>query len=166
MYGAVTQCIMYWWWSILWFHSFCLSFSLKYTYLLPIYHFFRATLTKIHAIKINDIWTQISFNTPQEEYLKNTRFSRIKKEKNVVKSRKVIFRKSQKLVTERVLSELQGGGLFSTFKSYSFNFNGGLRKRRTEYCLLQTPSRRGKQFVIFFYWPLEISSHLSPLWLK
>ena len=26
--------------------------------------FFRATLTKIHAIKLNDIWTQISFNTP------------------------------------------------------------------------------------------------------
>ena len=28
------------------------------------YHFFRATLTKIHFIKINNIWTQISFNTP------------------------------------------------------------------------------------------------------
>ena len=28
------------------------------------YHFFRVTLNKIHAIKINDIWTQISFNTP------------------------------------------------------------------------------------------------------
>ena len=28
------------------------------------YHFFRATLTKIHAININ-IWTQIIFNTPQ-----------------------------------------------------------------------------------------------------
>ena len=28
------------------------------------YHFFRATPTKIHAIKINNIWTQISFNTP------------------------------------------------------------------------------------------------------
>ena len=27
------------------------------------YHFFRATLTEIHAIKINNIWTQISFNT-------------------------------------------------------------------------------------------------------
>ena len=29
------------------------------------YHFFRATLTKIHSIKINHIWTQISFNTSQ-----------------------------------------------------------------------------------------------------
>ena len=28
------------------------------------YHFFRAMLTKIHDIKINNIWTQISFNTP------------------------------------------------------------------------------------------------------
>ena len=27
------------------------------------YYFFRATLTKIYAIKINNIWTQISFNT-------------------------------------------------------------------------------------------------------
>ena len=28
------------------------------------YHFFRAKLTKIHAIKNNHIWAQISFNTP------------------------------------------------------------------------------------------------------
>ena len=28
------------------------------------YHFFRATPTKIHAIKFNNIWTQISFNNP------------------------------------------------------------------------------------------------------
>ena len=28
------------------------------------HHFFRATLSKIHTIKINNIWTQISFNTP------------------------------------------------------------------------------------------------------
>ena len=28
------------------------------------HHFFRATLTKIHVIKINIIWTQINFNTP------------------------------------------------------------------------------------------------------
>ena len=27
-------------------------------------HFFRTTLPKIHCIKINNIWTQISFNTP------------------------------------------------------------------------------------------------------
>ena len=28
------------------------------------YHFFRARLTKIHTIKINNIWTQVNFNTP------------------------------------------------------------------------------------------------------
>ena len=44
-------------------------------------------------------------------------------------------------------SELHGGGIFRTFNSYSFNFNGGLRKRRTGFCLLRTPSMRGKQFL-------------------
>ena len=29
------------------------------------YHFFRATLTKIHVININNIWAEINFNTPQ-----------------------------------------------------------------------------------------------------
>ena len=67
----------------------------------------------------------------------------------MVKSRKVIFRKSQKLLTEWALSELHGGGLFRTFNSYSFNFNGVLRKHRTGYCLLRTPSPRGKQFLWF-----------------
>ena len=46
-------------------------------------------------------------------------------------------------------SELHGRGLFKTFNSYSFNFNGGLRKRRTGHCLLRTPSPRGKQFLWF-----------------
>ena len=59
------------------------------------------------------------------------------------------FQKSQKLLTERALSEFHGGGLFRTFNSYSCNFNGGLRKRRTGYCLLRTPSLRGKQFLWF-----------------
>ena len=61
----------------------------------------------------------------------------------------VIFRKSQKLLTERALSELYGGGLFIKFNSYSFNFNGGLRKHRVGYCLLWSPSPRGKQFLQF-----------------
>ena len=69
----------------------------------------------------------------------------VKKEENAVKSRKVIFRKSQKLLTEQALSELHGGSLFRIFNSYSFNFNGGLRKRHTGFCLLRTPSPRGKQ---------------------
>ena len=82
------------------------------------------------------------------------RFSCVKKENNVVKSRKVIFRKSQKLLTWWALSELHGGGLFKIFNSYSFNFNGGLRKRCMGYCLLRTPSPRGKQFLWFLKFDL------------
>ena len=40
-------------------------------------------------------------------------------------------------------------GLFIKFNSYSFNFNGGLRKHRAGYCLLRTPGPRGKQFLRF-----------------
>ena len=46
-------------------------------------------------------------------------------------------------------SELHGGSLFRTFNSYSLNFHGGLRKRRTGFCLLRAPSPRGKQFLWF-----------------
>ena len=69
--------------------------------------------------------------------------------RKLVKSRKVIFRKSQKLLTKQALSELHGGSLFRIFNSYSSNFNGGLRKRRTGFCLLRSPSPRGKQFLWF-----------------
>ena len=62
----------------------------------------------------------------------------------MVKSRNIIFQKSQKLLTERALSELHGGSLFRTF-----NFNGGLCKRRIGFCLLRTPSPRGTQFLWF-----------------
>ena len=67
-------------------------------------------------------------------------------------------------------SELHGHGLFKTFNSYSSNFNGWLRKRRTGYCLLRTPSPQAVSIfeaiavsVIFENWPLAISSHFSPL---
>ena len=66
------------------------------------YHFFRATLTKIHHIKINHIWTQISYNSPREAHLKNQRIAFVKKEKNPVKSPRLIFQKSQKLLTENL----------------------------------------------------------------
>ena len=136
-------------------HNIIIHWASKETY-----QFFRATLTKIHAIKIYNICTQISFNnTPKIRISKNTRFSRV----NAVKSLKVYFSK----IAETALSELHGGGLFRTFNSYSFNFNGGLRKCRTGYCLLRTPSpERQAVSVIFEIWPLAISSHLSPLWLK
>ena len=51
-------------------------------------------------------------------------------------------------------SELHGGSLFRTFTSYSFNFNGGLRRRRTGFCLLRTPSPRGKQFL--WFWKIDL----------
>ena len=68
------------------------------------------------------------------------------KEENAVESRKVIFRKSQKLLTERAPRRRP---IQNIHFSYSFNFNGGLRKRRTGDCLLRTPSPRGKQFLWF-----------------
>ena len=43
------------------------TFEVKFKYTerqKKLYHFFRTTLTKIHCIKSNNIWTQISFNTP------------------------------------------------------------------------------------------------------
>ena len=46
-------------------------------------------------------------------------------------------------------SKHHGGSLFRTFNSYSSNFNGGLRKPHTGFCLLRTPSPRCKQFLWF-----------------
>ena len=95
-----------------------------------------------------------------------------KKEKSAVKSRKVNFWKSQKLLTERALSKLHGGSLFRTFNSYSFNFNGGLCKRRTAFCLLRTPSPRGQQFLLFLKIDLLRFHHIyllfdwSKLWFS
>ena len=73
------------------------------------------------------------------------RFYPVKKETNMVKSWKVIFENRKNCSP----SELHGGSLFRTFNSYSFNFNGGLRTRRTCFCLLRTPSPRGEQFLWF-----------------
>ena len=59
-------------------------------------------LTKIHHIKINHIWTQISYSFPYEAHLKNQRVAFVKKEKNLMKSQKVSFQKSQKLLAENL----------------------------------------------------------------
>ena len=56
-------------------------------------------LTKIHHIKVIHIWTLISYCTPYEAHLKNQRVAFVKKEKNL-KLQKVIFYKSQELLTE------------------------------------------------------------------
>ena len=86
------------------FHSWCcihitveLHWASKETY-----HFFRATLTKIHCIKINHIWTQISYSYPYLAHLKKKkRFAWVKKETNAVKSQEVSFPNSQKLFASR-----------------------------------------------------------------
>ena len=57
------------------------------------YHFFRAMLTKIHRIKMNHIWTQISYGSPHDAHLKNKMVAFVKKEKNAVKLQNVIFSK-------------------------------------------------------------------------
>ena len=83
---------------------FCIVYRSKhYTYSehqKKTYHFFRATLTKIQSFKINHIWTQISCSTPDKAHLKNERVDIVKKEKIAVTLQKVIFKKSQKLLTE------------------------------------------------------------------
>ena len=60
----------------------------------------------------------------------------------MVKSREFIFPKSQKLLTERALSELHGGGLFRTFNSYSFNFVRAIVS-------FELPAREASNSVIF-----------------
>ena len=56
------------WTQIVEFHNLKITILLfictVYTEHQKKHHFFRVALTKIHAIKINNIWTQISFNTP------------------------------------------------------------------------------------------------------
>ena len=103
------------------------------------YHFFRVTLTKIHSIKINHIWTQISFNTISEKH----KIFSLQKGENTVWSRNVIFRKSQKLHTERASRRWPIHKIQKLFIQFQ------LRKHSVGYCLLRTPGPRGKQFLRF-----------------
>ena len=65
--------------------------------------FFSVSHTKIHQIKINHIWTQIShYGTPYEAHLKNQRVAFVKQLKNAVKLQTFVFQKSQKLLTENL----------------------------------------------------------------
>ena len=56
------------------------------------HHFFRAMLTKIHPIKMNHIWIQISYSSPHEAHLKIQRVAFVKKEKNLVKLQRSLFK--------------------------------------------------------------------------
>ena len=58
-------------------------------------------LTKIDGIKINQIWSLISYSTPCEAHLKNQRVAFVKKEKMRWYC-KFIIQKSHKLLTENL----------------------------------------------------------------
>ena len=49
--------------GLFWSHS---NFMTKQCGYYPHYHFFRATHTGIHLIKMNRIWIQISYSSPSE----------------------------------------------------------------------------------------------------
>ena len=110
------------------------------------YHFFRATFTTIHCIKINNIWTQISFKYSLIRISEKHKIFSCQKGENAVKLRKVIFENRRNLLTERAPRRQ----LFRTFNSYLFNFSGGLRKRCTGFCLLRTPSLEASSFCDFW----------------
>ena len=102
------------------------------------YHFFRATLTKIHAVKINQyLATQISFNTPYISVIseKSQAFSHMSK-KQTLNLGEISFTKWEILTSKEyarncslsdALSELHGGSPFRKLQSVSihFNFNSG-----------------------------------------
>ena len=85
------------------------------------HHFFRMTLTKILSIKLNYIWTLISFIVLLMKHIWKIKGLLLSKNKKiVVKSRKVIF----KQITKTAYWKPPW-----TFNSYSFNFKGGLCNR-------------------------------------
>ena len=128
---------------------------------LYINHFFRATLTKIRLIKINNICSQMSC----KNIWKNKALLVSKRRKMRWNRKKVIFKHRRNCP----LSKLHGGSLFRTFNSYMYlsNFNGGLYNRCTGFYLWRTPqSEKGVVSVIFEKWPLVISLLFPLFWLK
>ena len=114
------------------------------------YHFFRAMLTKIYAIKINYIWTQISFNKTQDLLTSKMRKMWLNHERSFFENRRNCSP-----------SELHGGGLFRTFNSYSFNFNGVLHKHRTGF---ELPAREASNFCDFWkFTSCDFIAFISPL---
>ena len=105
----------------------------------------KSTASKLIILETNKL-------TPWKEYLKNTRFSRVRKERTRLNHERSFFENRKNCSP----SELHRGSLCRTFNSYSFSFNGGLRKHHTGFCLLRTPSPWGKQFL----WFLKIISSM------
>ena len=73
---------------------------------------------------------------PYEAHLKNLKVALAKKEKNMMKSQKVTFQKSQKLLAEN----LREGRLFRTFLSKSGFVTAALAIVRTELCAREASS--------------------------
>ena len=65
------------------------------------YHFFRATFTEIHCIKMIQIWTLGKFVLNIKAHVKKQKFNSINEEINGMKSQEVIFQQSQKLLACR-----------------------------------------------------------------
>ena len=55
------------------------------------HHFFRVTLTKIHDFKINNIWTQLSFNTSNKNIWKTQDFLASKRRKMRLNHKRSFF---------------------------------------------------------------------------
>ena len=112
------------------------------------YHFFKKS-TKIHAIKINNIWTQTSFNIllnkniwKTQDFLASKRKKmRLNHERSFWKIAETTHRASS---TEAAYSE-------HSIAIHSISMAGYVNAVYfyTGYCLLRTPSPRGKQFLWF-----------------
>ena len=109
------------------------------------YHFFRATLTKIHCIKINHIWIQISYSYHYEAHLKKLRVWILRK---LQWNRKMPFSKYHRNSSLSELHKRTKGCLFRTC-NYSFNFNVRLCNHRTGFRLWRTPMSVGQQVLWF-----------------
>ena len=66
------------------------------------HHFFRAMLIKIHRIKMNYIWTHISYISLHETHLKNQRVAFVKNGEKWGEIAKLNLQKSQKLLAENL----------------------------------------------------------------
>ena len=86
-------------WSFLLYFLFEIHWTSNETY-----HFFRLML-----IKMNHIWTLISYSSPHEAHLKIQRVAFVKKEKNEVKHERSFFENRRNCSP----SELHGGSLYS-----------------------------------------------------
>ena len=146
---------------------FCIVYRSKHFYTYSEcqkkHHFFRAMLTKIQSLKMYHTWTQISCSTPDKAHLKNERVDIVKKEKIAVTLQKVIFQKSQKLLTENLHERPGIQNIQKQFIQFQW------RVMLLPYLLLSMPNsvpERRAISVIFEKWPLAISMHFTPFWLN